>query len=99
MKDNSGNNVTTSGNCNRSANFSPFNIFANGEFSARGFKFRTELTTSDSDETINISELGFEASIKRRTETVNSFIASDCATNSSSKTVTFSSPFLQEQDL
>tara|TARA_A100001515_G_scaffold117692_1_gene99746 strand:- start:2689 stop:6516 length:3828 start_codon:yes stop_codon:yes gene_type:complete len=93
VKDSSGNDVTTSGNCNRSANFSPYNVFANGEFVARGFKFRTELTTSDPDETINISELGFEASVKRRTETVNTAIASNCATSGSAKTVTFTNPF------
>jgi predicted phage tail protein len=93
VKDSSGNNVTTSGNCNRSAAFSPFNIFANGEFTARGFKFKTELTTTDQDETINVSELGFEASVQQRTETVNTAIASACATNNSAKTITFTDPF------
>jgi predicted phage tail protein len=93
LKVQSGNNVTTSGNCNRSAAFSPFNIFANGEFTARGFKFKTELTTTDQDETINVSELGFEASVQQRTETVNTAIASACATNNSAKTITFTDPF------
>ena len=93
IKDSSGNNVTTSGNCTISAPFSPFNTFANGEYSARGFRFRAELTTNDSDQNIEIDELGYTASIKRRTETVNTAIASQCATTSSAKTVTFGNPF------
>ena len=93
VKDNSGNNVTTSGNCNISSPFSPFNIFANGEYSARGFRFRAELFSNDPDENIEIDELGYEASIKRRTETVNTAIASQCGTNNSSKTVTFINSF------
>jgi len=93
IKDSSGNDVTTSGNCNISSPFSAFNIFANGEYNSRGFKFRVEMTSTDPDETINVSELGFEASVKRRTETVNTAIASQCATTGSAKTVTFADPF------
>lgn len=93
VKDNSGNNVTTSGDCNISSAFSPFNIFANGEYSARGFRFRAELFSDDPDENIEIDELGYTASIKRRTETVNTAIASACNTNNSAKTVIFGNPF------
>ena len=93
IKDSSGNNVTTSGNCNISSVFSPFNTFANGEYNARAFKFQVEMTSTDPDETINVSELGFEASVKRRTETVNTAIASNCATSGSAKTVNFQNSF------
>ena len=93
IKDSSGNNVTTSGNCNISSAFSPFNIFANGEYSARGFRFRAELFSNDPDQNIEIDELGYTASMKRRTETVNPAIASDCATNNAAKTVTFQNSF------
>lgn len=93
VKDNSGNNVTTSGTCNISSAFSPFNVFANGEFIARGFRFRAEIFSNDPDENIEIDELGYTASIKRRTETVNTAIASQCATNNSAKTVTFANSF------
>ena len=93
VKDSSGNNVTTSGNCNISSAFSPFNIFANGEYSARGFRFRAELFSDDQDENIEIDELGYTASMKRRTETVNTAIASQCLTNNSAKTVTFGNSF------
>jgi len=79
--------------CNIGANFTQFNTFANGEYTARGFKFKVELTSNDPAQNINVSELGYEASLKRRTETVNTAIASACATNSSAKTVTFGNPF------
>jgi predicted phage tail protein len=72
-----------------SASFTQFNVFANGEYSARGFKFKCEMTSNDPAQNINVSELGFEASVKRRTETVNTAIAS----GSSAKTVVFSHPF------
>jgi hypothetical protein len=93
IKDSSGNNVTTSGNCNISSAFSPFNEFANGEYRARGFRFRAELFSNDPDENIEIDELGYTASMKRRTETVNTAIASACATNGAAKTVTFGNAF------
>lgn len=93
VKDSSGNNVTTSGSCNVSAAFSPFNTFANGEFTARGFRFQAELTSNNPDQNVEIDELGYTASIKRRTETVNTAIASGCATNNAAKTVTFENSF------
>ena len=93
VKDNSGNNVTTSGSCNISSAFSPFNTFANGEYTARGFRFRADIFSDDPDENIEIDELGYTASMKRRTETVNTAIASQCATNSSAKTVSFINSF------
>ena len=79
--------------CTYGAKFSRLNIFANGEYSARGFRFRAELTSDDPAQNINVTELGFEASMKRRTETVNTAIASQCATNSAAKTVTFANTF------
>ena len=75
------------------ANFSQFNTFANGEYKARGFKFKVELTSDDPAQNINVTELGYEGSIKRRIETVNTSIASDCQTNNSANTVTFQNPF------
>ncbi len=75
--------------CTFGANFTQFNTFANGEYEARGFKFKVELTSDDPAQNINVTELGYEASVKRRTETVNTSIAS----GTSAKTVTFGSPF------
>ena len=81
--------ISSGTSCTYGANFTQFNTFANGEYTARGFKFKCELESNDPAQNINISELGFEASVKRRTETVNTSIAS----GTSAKTVTFGSPF------
>tara|TARA_B100000424_G_scaffold6703_1_gene5031 strand:- start:2121 stop:6062 length:3942 start_codon:yes stop_codon:yes gene_type:complete len=83
----SGSNSSQS--CTYGANFTQFNTFANGEYTGRGFKFKCELESNDPAQNINVTELGFEASLKRRTETVNTAIAS----GTSAKTVTFASPF------
>ena len=85
--------ISSGTSCTYGANFTQFNTFANGEYTARGFKFKCELESNDPAQNINVSELGFEASVKRRTETVNTAIASQCATNGAAKTVTFGSPF------
>ena len=81
--------ISSGTSCTYGANFTQFNTFANGEYTGRGFKFRVELTSDDPAQNINVTELGYEASVKRRTETVNSSIAS----GTSAKTVTFASPF------
>jgi len=85
--------ISSGTSCTYGANFSQFNTFANGEYRARGFKFKVELSSDDPAQNINVSELGYEASLKRRTETVNSAIASQCATTGSAKTVIFADPF------
>ena len=85
--------ISSGTSCTYGANFTQFNTFANGEYRARGFKFKVELSSSDPAQNINVTELGYEASLKRRTETVNSAIASQCATTGSAKTVTFADPF------
>jgi len=81
--------ISAGTSCNYGPNFTQFNTFANGEYIARGFKFKVELTSDDPAQNILVSELGFEASVKRRTETVNTSIAS----GTSAKTVTFTNPF------
>ena len=85
--------ISSGTSCTYGANFTQFNTFANGEYSARGFKFKCELESNDPAQNINVTELGFEASVKRRTETVNTAIASQCATNGAAKTVTFGNSF------
>ncbi len=85
--------ISSGTSCTYGANFTQFNTFANGEYTARGFKFKCELESNDPAQNINVSELGFEASVKRRTETVNNAIDSQCATTGSAKTVTFGDPF------
>jgi len=80
---------TTSGNCTLSSEFSPFNTFANGTFIARGFKFRCEMDSNDPAQSIEIDQLGYTAELERRTETVNTAIASTTST----KSVTFANSF------
>ena len=72
-----------------SPTFSSFQPFANGTYVARGFKFRAELTTNDPAQSIEIDQLGYTAELERRTETVNSVIASGTST----KAVTFTNTF------
>jgi len=81
--------ISSGTSCTYGANFTQFNTFANGEYTARGYKFKVELTSDDPAQNINVTELGYEASVKRRTETINTSIAS----GTSAKTVTFASPF------
>ena len=89
----SNSSATTNGNCTFGSPFTKFNEFSNGQYKGRGFKFRTELESNDPAQNISISQLGYEASLKQRTETVNTNINSLCATNNAAKTVTFSAPF------
>ena len=85
--------ISSGTSCNIGPNFTQFNTFANGEYTARGFKFKVELTSNDPAQNINVTELRYEASLKPSTETVNTAIASQCATTGSAKTVTFADPF------
>ena len=65
----------------------PFNTFANGTQKGRGFRFRAELTTNDPAQNIKITELGFTASLLRRTE------QSNVLTANGSTNVTFANAF------
>ena len=79
-------NVTQDDPSSGSATYAGFQTFANGTYKGRGFKFRTTLTSNDSAQTIQITELGYTASLQRRTE-------SGTQTSSGLTTVTFDSPF------
>jgi|LULO01.1.fsa_nt_gb predicted phage tail protein len=92
--------LSTSGNCNFSAEFSQFNPFINGKYIARGFKFRCDLETKDIAQSIEIEELGYTAQIESRTETslgnagaTNGVFASGTST----KSVTFTNSFFTGQ--
>ena len=80
---------STSGNCTLSSEFTNFSTLANGTFIGRGFKFKTELTSSDPAQSIIIKQLGYSASLERRTETPINVIAS----GTSQKSVTFINSF------
>ena len=79
-------NVTQDDPSSGSATYAGFQTFANGTYKGRGFKFRSTLTSGDPAQTIRITELGYTASLQRRTE-------SGTLTSSGLTTVNFSSPF------
>ena len=91
---------TTSGNCTYSAEFTKFMPFVNSTYTARGFKFKLNMTSNDPAQSIEIDQLGYTAELFSRTETsltnsgaTNGLIAS----GTSAKTVTFTDPFFTGQ--
>jgi hypothetical protein len=62
--------------------------FVNGTFRGRGFQFRTTLTSNDVAENILVDELGYLATIQRRTEQSNA-----AASGTTNTAVTFPYPF------
>ena len=92
--------LSTSGNCNFSAEFTKFIPFVNSTYTARGFKFKLNLTSNDPAQSIEIDQLGYTAELFSRTETsltnsgaTNGLIAS----GTSAKTVTFTDPWFTGQ--
>ena len=71
-----------------SPTYSAFQTFANGTYKGRGFQFRTNLTSNDAIQDIRVSELGYTASLQRRTEQGNL-----TASGAGAKAVTFTNPF------
>lgn len=72
-----------------SPSWSGWQEFVNGTFLGRGFQFKAELTSDDPAENILIDELGYEATLQRRTEQSIGAISSGAGT----KTVTFDKAF------
>ena len=70
-----------------SPTFTAFQTFANGTYKGRGFKFKTEVTSSDPAQNIRISQLGYTASLQRRVEQSNTLTANG------STNVTFTNTF------
>ena len=79
-------NVTQDDPSSGSATYAGFQTFANGTYKGRGFKFRATLTSNDTAQTIQVTELGYTATLQRRTE-------SGTQTSNGLTTVTFDSPF------
>ncbi len=71
-----------------SPTYTDFQTFANGTYKGRGFQFRAKLTSNDVAQDIKVSELGYTASIQRRTEQGNL-----TASGASAKNITFQHPF------
>ena len=72
-----------------SPTYTAFQTFVNGVYKGRGFQFRTNLTSNDPAQDIRVSELGYTATLQRRTEQSATAIAS----GSGVKNITFSHPF------
>ena len=79
-------NVTQDDPSSGSATYAGFQTFANGTYKGRGFKFRTTLTSNDSAQTIQVTELGYTATLQRRIE-------SGTLTSSGLTTVPFDNDF------
>ena len=71
-----------------SPTYSDFQTFANGTYKGRGFQFRAKLTSNDVAQDIKVSQLGYTASLQRRTEQGNV-----TASGAGAKAVTFTNPF------
>jgi len=67
-----------------------FNIFANGTYVGRGFKFRCLLESEDPAQSIEIDQLGYKAELDRRTEQKSNLSS---GTSSSGLAVTFDQAF------
>lgn len=63
--------------------------FANGTYKGRGFQFKVNLTSNDPAQDIRVFQLGYTASMQRRTEQSAATIASGAG----AKAVTFQHPF------
>ena len=78
----------TQDNPSGSPTYSDFQTFANGTYKGRGFQFRAKLTSTDTAQDIRVSQLGYTASLQRRTEQGNVI-----ASGAGAKAVTFTNPF------
>ena len=80
---------TTTDDPSSSPTFTSYNKFQSGTFRARGFDFKAELETTDTNENITVTELGVDAFLQARTEQSTTLIASGAG----SKDVVFAAPF------
>jgi len=93
--------LNTSGNCNYSSEFEPYQKFVNGTYIARGFKFKCDLLSTDPAQSIEIDQLGYFAELDSRTETSLGNAAASSggfiASGTSTKSVTFTDSFFTGQ--
>ena len=72
-----------------SPTYSAFQTFANVTYKGRGFKFKVNMTSGDPDQDIRVTQLGYTASLQRRTEQSTTAITSGAG----AKAVTFTNTF------
>ena len=80
--------VTQDNPSSGSPTYTAFQTFANGTYKGRGFKFKVNLTSNDTAQDIKVSQLGYTASLQRRTEQGNL-----TASGAGAKAITFNHPF------
>jgi len=80
--------VTQDNPSSGSPTYTAFQTFANGTYKGRGFKFKANLISNDIGQDIKVTELGYTASLQRRTEQSNVI-----ASGAGAKSVTFTHPF------
>ena len=80
--------VTQDNPSSGSPTYTAFQTFANGTYKGRGFKFKANLISNDIGQDIKVSQLGYTASLQRRTEQGNVI-----ASGAGAKAVTFTDPF------
>ena len=80
--------VTQDNPSSGSPTYTAFQTFANGTYKGRGFKFKANLISNDIGQDIKVSQLGYTASLQRRTEQGNL-----TASGTGAKAVTFTDPF------
>jgi hypothetical protein len=80
--------VTQDNPSSGSPTYTAFQTFANGIYKGRGFKFKVNLTSNDPAQDIKVSELGYTASLQRRTEQGNL-----TTSGAGAKAMTFTHPF------
>ena len=78
----------TQDNPSGSPTYTDFQTFANGTYKGRGFQFRAKLTSKDTAQDIKVSQLGYTASLQRRTEQGNL-----TASGAGAKAINFTHPF------
>ena len=81
--------VTQNDPTSGSPTYTGFQTFANGTYKGRGFKFKVNLTSNDPAQDIRVFELGYTASLQRRTEQSTTAITSGAG----AKAVTFTNTF------
>ena len=79
---------TTQDDPSGSPTYTAFQNFTSGTFKARGFQFRTVLTSNDPAQDIRVFQLGYTARLERRTEQ-----RSNITQNAQATAYTFDSPF------
>ena len=82
---------TTTDDPSSSPTWSSWIPCANGTFSGRGFQFKTDLTSTSTDQNILVDQLGYTASLDQRTEQSVGLVAS--GTSGSGKALTFGNAF------